>query len=568
MKKSNIKNTIESLQADISSISDTNTKKILNTLFNLMEVLAGDNERLFEENQQLKNEVNHLKGEQGKPDIKGKKKNPPTDHSSENERKSNDKSDANQGKKTRRNRKPKLPNITIVREQLCIVDKTILPDDAQFKGYTDTVIQDIKIITDNVKYRREIYYSHSLKKTFLGTLPKDVAGKGEFGVGIRSLIPLFKSECKLSEKCILDFMHNFGIVISKAYISNQWTKGYDQFHLEKNDIIAAGLSSTDYQQIDDTGARVNGENHYTQIICNPYYSAFFTTPRKDRLTILDVVTNFAPRQFLYNDSAIQLLKGFKLSRKIRRVTDKLLDKNLYYDKHQFNILLDSIEPGPQQLTRIKEACAIAAYHEQTSTPVINILMSDDAPQFKLIARHNALCWVHDGRLYKKLNPIVPQHQKALDDFLDLYWVYYRQLKAYKESPNHQQAEMLSVRFNELFSTKTEYEQLNDRIAKTLAKQNAMIMVLKHPQLPLHNNASELAARVQARERDISLHTMSEAGTKAKDTFMTISQTAKKLGVRTYDYIRDRVSGAFNMTALAQLVIDKSLADQASNSPIP
>jgi len=51
--------------------------------------------------------------------------------------------------------------------------------------------------------------------------------------------------------------------------------------------------------------------------------------------------------------------------------------------------------------------------------------------------------------------------------------------------------------------------------------------------------------------------MSESGTKIKDTFMTISQTAKKLNVRTYDYIRDRVSGDFKLSSLAQLIEEKS-----------
>jgi len=83
------------------------------------------------------------------------------------------------------------------------------------------------------------------------------------------------------------------------------------------------------------------------------------------------------------------------------------------------------------------------------------------------------------------------------------------------------------------------------------------LVLKYPELPLHNNASELGARVQARARDISFHTMSEDGTKIKDTFMTISQTAKKLGVRTYDYIRDRVSGELKLPSLAKLINEKS-----------
>jgi hypothetical protein len=71
--------------------------------------------------------------------------------------------------------------------------------------------------------------------------------------------------------------------------------------------------------------------------------------------------------------------------------------------------------------------------------------------------------------------------------------------------------------------------LNERIAKTLVKRAELLVSLEQPQLPLHNNASELAARVKARARDVSLHTKSAAGTKIKDSLMTISQTAKKLG---------------------------------------
>ena len=49
------------------------------------------------------------------------------------------------------------------------------------------------------------------------------------------------------------------------------------------------------------------------------------------------------------------------------------------------------------------------------------------------------------------------------------------------------------------------------------------------------------------------HTMTEEGTKASDTFMTIVQTAKKLGVSAYDYISDRVSKSFKMPSLAELI---------------
>ena len=104
-----------------------------------------------------------------------------------------------------------------------------------------------------------------------------------------------------------------------------------------------------------------------------------------------------------------------------------------------------------------------------------------------------------------------------------------------------------------FSTKTKYRALDERIAKTKAKKAQLLLVLKYPELPLHNNDAELGARAQVRKRDVSLHTMTTDGTKANDTFMTIVQTAKKLGVSSYEYIHDRVSKSFCMPSLSELI---------------
>ena len=550
---------LEKLEFTMPTITDPKAQEWLKEALNLMEIVTAEREELKKENQQLKDEVNHLKGEQGKPDIKGSTKNKQGDHSSEKERKdkAENKDKGTDGKKTR-NREPKIPKIKIDREQKCPIDKNILPLDAVNKGYTYSVIQDIKIITDNVKYCRETYYSPSTGKTYIADFPSDVVVKGEYGVGVRSLIPLFKSECNLSESRILSFFQNFGIIISRAYISNQWTAGYQSFHQEKTDIYKAGLSSGSYHQIDDTSARVNGENFYTQIICNMLFSAYFTTQHKDRLSILDVFRNFAPRQFVYNALTIQILKGFNLSKKLLLTIEQLFEKDNLLDEKSIDAQLNSIHQlGPTQRTRIKEAFSIAAYREQTDFPIIKKLVCDDAPQFKLLTEYLALCWIHDGRHYKKLNPFIQLHKTTLDEFITRYWVYYHKLLDYKKAPDPNKHSQLSKDFDDLFSTQTNYEQLNDRIAKTLAKKEELLLVLDFPELPLHNNESELAARVQARIRDVSLHTMSEKGTQIKDTFMTISQTAKKLGVRTYEYIYDRVSEKYELPSLAQLIKQKS-----------
>lgn len=545
---------IEALKLNTATITDPQTKTIFNGLLNLIEKQYTENEHLKEENQKLKNEINHLKGEQGKPDIKKKNRNDGNiDYSSEKERKDN--IDENEKKKGR-NREAKLPKVTIDREVICQIDKETLPKDIVFKGYRVVIVQDIKISTDNVKYRRAIYYSPSTGKTYTGELPKEV--KGEFGVGVRSLIPLLKTECNMTESGILGFFGNFGIYISSAYISNQWRKGYESFHQEKSDIYQAGLLGSRYQQIDDTSARVKGENHYTQIVCNPLYTAYFTTEKKDRLTVLDVFRNFAPRVFLYNQQVIELLEGFNFSKKMCKRIDTLLEKDTVVDEESFEKQIEELKLGVQHYARLKEACAIAEYHSQSIIPVIETIVCDDAPQFKRLTPQRALSWIHDGRHYKKLRPVIPLYQKELEKFLEKYWLYYHKLKEYKEAPESNTAILLTEEFEELFSTITGYEELDDRISKTINKKQELLLVLKHPELPLHNNDSELAARVQVRDRDVSLHTMSDEGTKIKDTFMTISQTAKKLGVSTYEYIRDRVSGEFKMPSLADVMRERSL----------
>ena len=60
-----------------------------------------------------------------------------------------------------------------------------------------------------------------------------------------------------------------------------------------------------------------------------------------------------------------------------------------------------------------------------------------------------------------------------------------------------------------------------------------------------------------RIRDINFQTVSVNGTKSKDTFATIVQTARKLGVNIYHYVYDRVSKKFEMASLAEMILLKA-----------
>ena len=305
--------------------------------------------------------------------------------------------------------------------------------------------------------------------------------EGEFGPGLKSLALKLYFDTNVTQPRILDLFDDADIILSRGQLSNFLIKNHDPFHKEKDALYEAGLNSTPWHHIDDTSTRVNGQNQYCQILCNPLYTAYFTTPNKSRLTILDVLRNFSERTFLLNSEAFEYVAAFKLpARVVQQLQSFPKDRPL--DQEQFLSLLEERLPdlGPQQRTHILDAAAIAAYHALLEFPVIRLLICDDAPQFKLVTEDLALCWVHDGRLYKKLNPCIPYHQKLLDKFLDRYWGFYKELLKYQQHPSIDERFRLENLFDKIFSTVTGYYALDQRIAKTMDKKSFLLMVLEHP----------------------------------------------------------------------------------------
>jgi hypothetical protein len=530
------KNLLENIDINFDQL-DEKLKETILTLFNMIEELAKDNTQLRQDNQRLRDEINRLKGEQGKPDIKPNRKN----ISSEKERKKQ--------KKTGHKKRQKNPHIKINRTEICELDKSQLPTDAKFKGYQSVIVQGLKIETDNVKFKKEMYYSASEKKTYIAELPSGY--QGGYNPGIKALAIIFKNVCNMSESKILDFFKNAGVVISAGTISNMLIKDNDQFHQEKKDLVTAGLESTEYQHIDDTKARVNGQNYHTHILCNPYYTAFTTTQNKNRLSVIEVLQNGHPLQFCLNQQALEILEQLKTGGKYRPQLEAIASEESY-SQDELEALISPLL-NQTAVSMVMEAAAIAAYRKGETHPVIDKLLCDDAPQFKLICQLLALCWVHEGRHYKKLCPALKYNAKILNKFITQFWAYYDKLLAYKNSPSPESADELSAEFDQLFSTCTGYNDLDERILKTNAKKDELLLVLKYPEIPLHNNAAELAARVIARKRDVSLHTMTKEGTKANDSFLSIIETCKKLRVNPFDYLFDRISKKYELPSLAEII---------------
>ena len=200
---------------------------------------------------------------------------------------------------------------------------------------------------------------------------------------------------------------------------------------------------------------------------------------------------------------------------------------------------------------------MAYYQHQNQIPKVTCLVSDHAPEYNNIStQHQSLCWVHDARYYKKLEPRLKIHREKLDRFIKLYWEFYYQLLNYKKAPSKALVGELEHKFDTIFTTKTNYFQLDKLINRTFKNKEKLLTVLQKPQIPLHNNLAELGARRKVRKRDISYHTMSEKGTRCLDAFMTITQTAIQLNIDVFKYIKQMINQDKDRVTLAQLIIQK------------
>ena len=435
---------IKKLEASDLTLPTTH-KEIFNLIESLCQIIIEQDQEI----QGLKDEINRLKGEKGKPGFK------PKEAKDEVDKQKTDVAPKENWKKGTKKDKIKIDRIEIVE-----IDKTKLPEDAEFKGYEEKTVQNIIIKTDNVLYRMEKYYSAATGKTYIAELEESLQGTS-YGPETKALISSLYYENRVTENKIASFLTSNGLQISEGTISNILINAESaELTKIKNEIYETGLMSSTYQQIDDTGINISGKRGYATIIGNEKYSAFFINASKSRETIMTFLTAWLASLFI-------------------------------------------------------------------------VLVGDDAPQFKKITERYALCWIHEERHYKKLNPILEQHKYELECVRAEIWLFYDRLQDYKDDPTEEKKAELWEDFDELFGQKTGYEELDKRMTLTLEKKNELLTVLDYPEIPLHNNLSENGLRELVVKRKINGGVKSVEGLKAWENNLTILETCKKLGVSFY-----------------------------------
>ncbi|HJW31027.1 MAG TPA: transposase, partial [Saprospiraceae bacterium] len=181
---------------------------------------------------------------------------------------------------------------------------------------------------------------------------------------------------------------------------------------------------------------------------------------------------------------------------------------------------------------------------------------DDARQFDAFVR--SLCWIHEERHYRKFIPASEQARADLEQVRDRIWTIYRDLKAYQQVPNELAKQRIEKEFEGLFlKLETSGPTLNQRLRMTYGKKQELLRVLERPDTPLHNNSSETDARSAVTKRKVSGGTRSDEGRDARDTFLSLKQTCRKLGINFIEFILDRIHGYYRIPKLADVIRQRS-----------
>ena len=539
--------TIAGLQARLAQLEAENAVLRGEDLRNALESSLSEVARLREEQQRLRDALARAKGEQARPRVLPKRG---ADHSSEQER----------GRPPRRvpsgcRKASKVAELPVDRTLACHLTPAELPGDARLERYLERTVQDLVLRRDTVLIRRAQYTSASTGRTYTAPIP--VGYETAFGPELRTAVLYLHYETNASQAKIRTLLGSMGIRISAGTVAGMLVAP-PGLAGEYEQICRAGLASSPYQHLDATPTRLNGEEWQCHVLGAPLYVSYHTVPGKDRLAVLDVLRLRAPRAFQLNAHARAFLDAGAALPGYARAALAALPHGAALGAAAFSALLDAHLPGlgPQQRGRVLDAAAIGAYRAQAGVPVVQTLVVDAAPQFAGLTPDLQLCWIHEGRHYKKLAPHLPLHRALLDAVLDAFWSFYRDLQAYREAharPDRAAAARLRRAFADLFTCRTGYRDLDDCLRRTHARAHALLRVLDTPYLPLQNNPAELAVRQRVRKRDVSYGARSLAGLRTWDALQTIIGTAKRLGVNVWAYLHDRVSGTRALPALADLI---------------
>lgn len=486
--------------------------------------------------EQLEAELRAQKKLKGKPKIGASRLNePPSDPDGESER-----------KRPGSAKRSKKVGFEIHEER--IIPPTDIPATAKFNGYRDYDVQELTLERHNIRFRLAEYIRED-GTTLVGQLPPEYR-HGHYGPLLVGYILYQHYQCRVPHPLIHEQLQEWGIDISTGQLHNLLSENKESFHAEQQQVLRVGLETASYVHTDDTGARHQGKNGYCTVIGNAYFTYFRTTERKSRQSFLETLQGETPC-YVLNDYAQQYLQSYPLAAKHWQ-TLSFSPQVLAQEPAQWQAYLTSLGiVSPQAVRLVTEAALLGGVIEQGIDSHLMIL-SDGAPQFNVLV--HALCWVHAERALRRLQGNTSQQRRNIEDMQQLLWQYYQQLKTYQQAPTAEGKGPLEQAFDQLFGRCfLHHASLNTILSQFRAHKAELLRMLDFPQLPLHNNDGESDIREYVTRRKVSGGTRSEAGRRARDTFVGLKKTCRKLGISFWHFLMSRLRGDGQIPPLPDVI---------------
>src|SRR3954465_2036189 len=498
-------------------LPDLDTRS-LDELKQLVAQLLARSAALEEENRQLREENARLKGLPKRPKLApgGMEQASGPDRPAKARRR---------GRKRRGGRR--TPPVTEERTL-----RVTVPAGSRRKGYEPYTVQDLVLAPRVVRYRRERGGTPDGREL---VAPLPPGGAGPFGPGGVRFALMQHVQGQVTTERLLAQLRALGVRIAKGQLVALLTARKDAFHAETDAILEAGLATARWVTVDDTGARHAGRGETTTHVGDDRFAWFATRPSGSRLGFLELLRAGRP-DYVINAAAVAYMLEHGVPEAI--VTALLAhERHGFADEAAWSAHLAALGLGAGS-RRLAAGAAVVGAIVARGLLTDTVIVSDDAGRFDVLS--HALCWVHAERHLRRVVCATAEQRRLVDLQRQLVWWLYADLKLYKDGPTPARRAALRARFDRVFGRVTGFAELDATVARLRANKAELLVVLDRPEIPLHTNGSENDIRCFVTKRKISGGTHSEAGKRARDTFLSLLKTCAKLAVSFWDYLGARL----------------------------
>ena len=507
----------------------------------------------------LEAEIRRLKKLPAKPDIKPNNKPPDDDTDSSdadpsapagNDGASPDTSSKKKVKKpnekTRKQRKqPRKPSAN----KSIPIAATNVPQGSIRNGTTPFHVQELTIQTSSIEYLLEQWVTPD-GQTITAKPPASLHGH-HYGPMLQAYVLHQYHGCSVTQPELLDWLWDIGISISSGQLCQLLTKGHEQFHAEKDELLATGIRCSSYIQTDDTGTRHKGKNGYCTIINNESFAWFESTDSKSRENFVSLLHrpwstySFTVDALMYLEKLDYPKKWLRILKPYRGVT--------FLSHEAWEGCMKDLGLTGKRRQQASEAMIYGSLIQHGAGHLTTF--SDGARQFDVF-KHSQ-CWIHAERGLAKVHPVNDQQAMAQKWLRTWFWAIYDDLKDFKTEPTEEKARKVRQGFQTLIQTQTCSEFLQDGLSGLAVIKEELLLVLEDSSLPLHNNLSESQIREYVKRRKISSGTRSDSGRQCRDTFASLKKTCRLYGLSFWDYLKSRLMGDGLFPGLSNLIEEAS-----------